>query len=106
MFPVRVWVVVLGRTRQEGGKRKLLGHNDEGAGWSPPCKFALVLTGELTAGGGDVVPALNPLCHIDLVMFEDGFEAVDAGSARSLETVTGIDPVERDEVNDMWGSAH
>lgn len=63
-----------------------------------------MLPGELSAGGGDVMPSFNAFRHVDLVVFEGGSEIVDTRAGGALESVASVDPVEGDEVDDAGGA--
>lgn len=60
-----------------------------------------MLSGQLTAGGGDIVAAFHSLGDIDTVLLKFVAESIHAFPARTSESVFGIDIVERDKVDNI-----
>ena len=60
-----------------------------------------MLSGELAAGGGDVVASFDALGDVDAVGGEDSSEGPDGFGGGPGEAFAGVDPVEGDEVDDV-----
>lgn len=65
-------------------------------------KFALMLSCQLSAGGGDIVSAFDSLGGVDPFADEDAAKSTNPLLGGSGKALFGIDPVEWNQVDDAW----
>jgi len=61
-----------------------------------------VLAGQLATGSGDIVSSFGSLGHIHSGLLENSSESSNSVAVRASESVSGIDPVERNQVDHIW----